>query len=380
MPWFGTCRCERRNKTDFGERTIVSVPTHHNTADSPLNRPGKFRITDRRPRRGSSVRIGIGTFLVSGLALLTLTAFDGPPAFAATTVNLGTASTFAVLAGATITNTGSTVIAGDIGLSPGTAVTGFPPGLQSSGATLVADAQALAAQNDLTTAYLNAAASTPATTSPSDLGGSTLTPGVYASSTSMALTGTLTLNGGGDANAVFIFQAGSTLTTASSSKVVLENGAQACNVFWQVGSSATLGTTSDMSGTIMALSSATLNTGATVTGRVLARNGAVTLDDNVINVPTCAASTPTTTTSTTASSTTSTTAAPTTTTTVISVIPTGAPATGFGGTAGSGSLPFAPIGFGALGIAIAAGTTTALARRRHSRPLNGEVHDSNRRS
>jgi hypothetical protein len=101
----------------------------------------------------------------------------------------------------------------------------------------------------------------------------------------MALTGTLTLNGGGDASAVFIFQAGSTLTTASGSNVILENGAQACNIFWQVGSSATLGTTSSMSGTIMALSSATLNTGAAVSGRVLARNGAVTLDDNVINVP-----------------------------------------------------------------------------------------------
>ena len=362
----------------------MSVPSHQDTPHSPPSQPGKFRITKRRLRRGQGIRFGISAFMVSGLALFTLTAFEGQPAFAATPVNLGTASTFAVLAGTTITNTGSTVISGYIGLSPGTAVTGFPPGLQSSGTTLVADAQALAAQNDLTTAYLNAAASTPATTSPSDLGGSTLTPGIYASSTSMALTGTLTLNGGGDASAVFIFQAGSTLTTASGSNVILENGAQACNIFWQVGSSATLGTTSSMSGTIMALSSATLNTGAAVSGRVLARNGAVTLDDNVINVPTCLAST--TTTTTTAASTTSTTTAPTTTTTAPtttttnSVIPVGAPATGFGGTAGSGSSPFMPIGFGALGVAVAAGAATGLARRRNSRLRNGEGDDSNRGS
>ncbi len=364
----------------------------------------KVDAVRRPPTRQSRARLGISAFSVSGIVLLTLTAFVSQPAAAApTAINLGTASNFAVLAGSTITNTGSTVISGDIGLAPGTAVTGFPPGVQSSGTTLVADAQALAAQNDLTTAFLNTAGSTPATTAPSDLGGSTLTPGIYASSTSMALTGSVTLNGGGDASAVFIFQAGSTLTTASGSSVILENGAQACNVFWEAGSSVTLGTTSNMSGTIMSLSSATMNTGATVTGRVLARNGAVTLDDNVINVPTCLASTGTTTTTvgsttttkgttttttkgttkgTTTKSTTTTTRGPTTrakgttTTTTTPVIPVGAPATGFGGTAGSGPTPFAPIGLGAVGLAAAAGAAAVLTRRRHARNSGGAPNDS----
>jgi hypothetical protein len=195
-------------------------------------------------------------------------------------VNLHTAAPFSVLAGSTVTNTGNSVINGNLGLSPGTAITGFPPGVLN-GAQHATDAVAGQAQVDLTTAYNDAAGRTPVTVDPV-LDNQTLDAGVYKSASSQSLTGTLTLDGQNNANAVFIFQAVSTLTTASNSTVQLKNGAQWCNVYWQVGSSATLGTTTTFVGTVMALTSATLNTGANVTGRILARNGAVTLQDNTI--------------------------------------------------------------------------------------------------
>ncbi len=236
-----------------------------------------------------------GIFLVVALALA-VTVVGGSQAGAAQApVGLGTATSFAVLAGTTVTNTGPSTISGDLGVSPGTAVTGFPPGTVSNGTVHAADAVAAQAQADLTTAYNDAAGRTPFTTVSADLGGQTLVSGVYRGG-ALGLTGTLTLNAQGDPNAVFIFQAGSTLITASSSRVAVINGAQACNVFWQVGSSATLGTNSVFVGTVLALTSVTAATGASVAGRLLARNGAVTLDSNTVTRSTCAAAPPSTTT------------------------------------------------------------------------------------
>lgn len=202
-------------------------------------------------------------------------------------VELGTAANFAVLAGTTVTSTGSTLVTGDLGVSPGSAVTGFPPGIVT-GAVHAADADAAQAQTDLTTAYNDAAGRTPATTVPTQLGGTTLTPGVYTSAAgTFQITGNLTLDAQGDPNAVFVFQTASTLVTASASTVTLTGGAQACNVFWQVGSSATLGTDSGLAGNILALTSITVTTGVTVNGSVLARNGAVTLDTDTVTRASC---------------------------------------------------------------------------------------------
>lgn len=202
-------------------------------------------------------------------------------------VPLGTAQAYGVLGASAVTNTGPTVISGALGVSPGTAVTGFPPGT-ATGVVNVANAAALQAQTDTTTAYNFLAGQACGTTLTGDLGGRTLAPGVYCYPTSAQLTGTVTLDAGGNPAAQFIFQAGSTLTTASASRVVLANGAQACNVWWQVGSSATLGSTTAFIGTIIALASNTLVTGATLNGRALARTGAVTLDSNAVTVQACA--------------------------------------------------------------------------------------------
>ena len=203
-------------------------------------------------------------------------------------ISLGSASNFGVLGGSTVTNTGPSVVNGELGVSPGSAVTGFPPGVVVGGTIHLADAVALQAQNDLTTAY-NAAAGTACNVdlTGQDLGGLTLTPGVYCFSSTAQLTGTLTLNALGNPNALFLFKIGSALTTASGSSVQVINGGSTCNVFWQVGSSATLGTGTNFVGNILALSSITLTTGASVSGRLLARNGAVTLDSNTVTV--CAA-------------------------------------------------------------------------------------------
>lgn len=203
-------------------------------------------------------------------------------------VPLNSAGRFEAMAGSTVTNTGPTVITGgDVGLSPGSAVTGFPPGTVVLPAVMhVTDSIAAQAQLDLTAAYLYAAGIPGGAVLPGDLSGLTLAPGVYTNSSTVILSaGTLFLDGGGDPNAVFIFQISSTLTTIGSTQVILTGGAQAKNVFWQVGTSATLGTNSSFEGTILALQSITLQTGATLHGRALARNGAVTLDSNPVTAP-----------------------------------------------------------------------------------------------
>jgi Ice-binding-like/PEP-CTERM motif len=219
------------------------------------------------------------------LAVLALNANASP-----VTIQLGAAESFAVLGGSTVTNTGPSVVTGDLGVSPGTAVTGFPPGTVI-GTIHAADAVAAQAQASLTTAYNEAASLTPTQSLTGiNLGGLTLTPGVYFFASSAQLTGTLTLDALGDPNAQFVFQIGSTLTTASNSSVVYINGGQGGNTFWQVGSSATLGTTTEFAGNILALTSITLNTGANIRcGRALAQNGAVTMDSNIvsINTPGC---------------------------------------------------------------------------------------------
>lgn len=220
----------------------------------------------------------------------------GSASAATTTVDLGTADNFAVLAGSAITNTGATTIAGDVGSSPTPTETGFGTVTFTSGTNHTSadpnDATTQAAKVALTAAYTDAAGRTPATTIASDLGtflGGTLLPGVYNSGSSIGLTGTLTLDAQGDPNAVWIFQAGSTLTTASASSVSLVHGAQACNVFWQIGSSATLGTNTNFKGTIMALASITDDGGSTINGRLLARTAAVTLNHTTITAQNCSA-------------------------------------------------------------------------------------------
>jgi hypothetical protein len=205
----------------------------------------------------------------------------------AVVVPLGTSSAFSVLAGSTVTNTGTTTIDRSVGVSPGSAITGAST-MTIGGTYHQADAVALNAKNDLTTAYNNARDQTPPIAEDAELGGETLVGGVYNRPAEMALTGALTLDGANNPNSVWVFQAGSTLTTASASSIVLIRGANACNVFWQVGSSATFGTTTHFVGTVMAQASITMNTGATLQGRVLARSAAVNLHNNVITSPTCA--------------------------------------------------------------------------------------------
>lgn len=227
----------------------------------------------------------------SGAALCALALFSAA-ALAAVAPPLGNATSFAVIGASAVTNTGPSVITGDLGISPSNAssVTGFPPGLVV-GSTHFADGVALAAQNDVTAAYNTLAGQSCNSTVSADLGGSTLVSGTYCNGSSMGLTGTLTLDAQGNPNAVFVFQIGSTLTTASNSVVRLINGGQSCNVFWQVGSSATLGTSTTFVGNILALTSIGLLTGASTDGRVIARTGAVTMNGNAVTVCSLASAT-----------------------------------------------------------------------------------------
>jgi hypothetical protein len=231
----------------------------------------------------------ISALLLAPLLALLLAgpAQAGPPP-----VLLGTADAFAVLGGSTITNTGPSVINGDLGLHPGTSVTGFPPGIVN-GAMHVTDAVALQAKRDLVTAYNDTAGRPLSARTPPDIGGRRLVAGVYRTGSvpSLGLTGNLTLDAQGDPRAVFIFQVASSLVTATDSSVSLINGAQACNVFWKVGSSATLGTRTTFVGNVMALTSISVKNGVTVDGRLMARNGAVTLINDSITRSQCAAGT-----------------------------------------------------------------------------------------
>jgi type VI secretion system secreted protein VgrG len=232
-----------------------------------MTRKGKFTMKNKR-------------LILSGLA-----AFAGVLPHCQADYSLGSAADFAVLAGTTVTSTGDTVLNGNAGDYPGATISGFGPGIVN-GTSYAGGTVAQQAQADALAAYTTLAGLTPnQNLTGQDLGGLTLTPGVYNFTSAAQLTGTLTLNALGNPNAKFVFQIGSTLTTANGSSVVLENSAQALTVDWQVGTSATLGNGTVLDGSIIANTSITMNTGASLTGNVLALNGAVSLDDNDISVP-----------------------------------------------------------------------------------------------
>jgi hypothetical protein len=225
--------------------------------------------------------------LIIGLAVAVMFVHHDAAAVQAP-VALGSAATFGVLAATTVTTIPTATVNGDLGVSPGNTVTGAPI---VNGTTHLGDPAAAQAQGDLTIAYNDAAGRTLGSVGVTgNLGGQTLAPGLYTSTSSLEISsGDLTLDALGDPNAVWIFQMASTLTTTAGRQVILSGGAQAANISWQVGSSATIGTTSVFKGNILAYTAITMNTGATLDGRALARNGAVALDGNTITVPTIVA-------------------------------------------------------------------------------------------
>lgn len=235
-----------------------------------------------------TVTTGVQDLIGNALASNFVWSFTTATQICQPAVPVGSLENFDAVAGSTVTNTGPTTIAGgDIGLSPGSGVTGFPPGMLIAPAVMhITDPIAAQGELDLTSAYNYAAGLPGGAVLPGDLSGLTFTPGLYKnSSTVMLSAGNVTLDAQGDANAVFIFQIASTLTTLGSTQVILAGGAQAKNIFWQVGSSATLGTNSIFKGTILALQAITLDTGASLQGRALARNAAVTFDSNTVTAP-----------------------------------------------------------------------------------------------
>jgi len=265
-----------------------------------------FAVPRRRVPLSEGGRFAARAGMLAVACLLALGLLASDALAAQPSVGLGKADSFGVLAGQAVSNSGSSTVNGDLGVSPGTAVTGFPPG-RVNGRVHAGDALAGQAQSDLRAAYNDAAGRAPFVSEPGELGGLTLIPGVYraasppillarpralsgspASTGSFDLTGVLTLDARGDPNAVFVFQAGFTLTTAAGSQVHLINGAQSCNVFWQIGSSATLGTSSLFAGNILAFTSISVNDGVIVNGRTLAQNGAVTLSNDTVSAGHCA--------------------------------------------------------------------------------------------
>jgi Ice-binding-like len=267
----------------------------------PRNRAARQRARIWRRRRVSASLAPLAV-IVSVAMLIPIIRGD-----AATLLSLGSAESFAVLAGTAITNTGTTTIVGDVGSSPTSAITGFGT-VALTGTNHGGDATTVQAKTDLDAAYVKAVGSAPTATIGTELGGTTVTPGVYNSAAgTFAITGTLTLDSQSDPNAVFIFQMATTLTTAAASAVTFSNGGSACNVFWQVGSSATLGANTQLLGSILAFTSITSGAGSNIAGRLLAEGGAVTIDSNNITVPACTPPPPPTTTAT---------EPPTTTTTV----------------------------------------------------------------
>ena len=261
---------------------------------------------------------------------------------AAVPVPLGTAGSFVVLAGAGVTNTGPTTLHGDLGTFPTTSISGAGS-ITVTGTNHHGDAVTQRAKTSLVTAYNVAAGEGPTSPIAGDLTGRTLKRGVYNSASSIGLTGAVTLDGAGNPNSVFVFQAGSSLTTGSGSRVNLINGARSCNVVWQVGSSATLGTGSRFVGTVLARTSITATTGARVVGRLLARNGAVTLDTNVITRPTaCVAAAQ------------------------VKRVPGGSVSSGDGSTSGSSDDAQALLAGAIVLAGIGGATVVAARRRRHS--------------
>ena len=272
---------ERASKHDT-EHRLVAFESPHRKRDSLMT---VHLLTTRRP----------GAALVALIMTTAVLLTTGTTANAAIvpTVPLGTSANYAVLGASTVTNTGGSTLDGSLGLWPGTSITGFPPGkVLPPGTTDTTNAAAMQAQLALTVAYVSAAGRSIDASTTADLANLKLGAGVYAgpSKSALSLTGPLVLDGAGDPRSVFIFQTNSSLITGSGSTVTLINGAQECNVFWQVGSSATLGTGSVFVGNILALTSITVNNSVTVHGRALARNGAVTLDNDTFTKPTCAVS------------------------------------------------------------------------------------------
>ncbi|MFZ4894689.1 ice-binding family protein [Plantibacter sp. Mn2098] len=257
---------------------MTATSASRRTAD-----PHSHRLPATRARLPIGIAIGLGitAVLATGGAAGAATTIDGP-------VDLGSAASFSVLGGESVTNTGPSVLAGDLGVSPGTSITGFPPGI-IGGTQHPTDAVAAQAQADALVAYNTAGSLTPSTSGLADLTGLSLTPGVYSGG-ALSLSGDLTL--AGTAESVWVFQAASTLTIATGARILLTGGASACNVFWRVPSSATIQGGAQFVGTVLASESITAVTGATIEGHLLASNASVTLDTNVITAPTGCAATP----------------------------------------------------------------------------------------